>query len=301
MTWAPAAGLDAGDLWPFKDASKISRFERAPVRISANCSEKMDHGLDVLFHGFYLTYVETAQTSSITSAAYDAWVLVNDYFSWEKEYKNYEANGSTGQIVSAVFLFMKWHDIDPITAKKMLRGEIIVREERYCQLKADYLARGNVTDRIIKWFKLLDFVTAGNFAWSMTTARYHDDVEDAYPGLRAVNQKKKASRPFSSLSTPITSLTTNAKKENSAGSETPDSQSIVGSSTNGEASTAPTSPASWNFEHQSHDIPLPILAFEEVSPTASRSRRCTKQRLDCAGALCLFTVSTVEGSEERSD
>jgi hypothetical protein len=220
---------------------------------------------------FYLTAEETAQTSSITSAAYDAWVLVNDYFSWEKEYTNYKANGSTGQIVSAVFLFMKWHNIDPVTAKKMLRGEIIAREERYSQLKADYLARGNVTDRIIKWFELLDLVTAGNFAWSMTTARYHDDVEDAYPGLRAVNQQKIASRPFSSLGTPIASLTINGKKENSVGFVNSGFPNIPKSSTNGEASTEPTSPASLKFEQQIDGIPLQILAFEEVSLAVSRS------------------------------
>lgn len=220
---------------------------------------------------FYLTAEETAQTSSITSAAYDAWVLVNDYFSWEKEYRNYEANGSTGQIVSAVFLFMKWHNVDQITAKKMLRGEIIAREEKYCRLKSDYFARGNVTNRIIKWFELLDLVTAGNFSWSMTTARYHDDVEDAYPGLRTVNQKTKASHPFSSLSTSISSLTINAKKDKSVGFETLDSPNSLGSSTNGEVSTAPTSPASSKFKPQRDDAPLHISAFEEVSPTASRS------------------------------
>lgn len=222
---------------------------------------------------FYLTAEETAQTSSITSAAYDAWVLVNDYFSWEKEYTNYKTNGSTGQIVSAVFLFMKWHNIDPTTAKKMLRGEIIAREERYCRLKAEYLARGNVTDRIIKWFELLDLVTAGNFAWSMTTARYHDDAEDAYPGLRAVNinQQNVASHPFSSLTTPIASLTMNGQHKNPVGFVTPDFLNIPNSSTNGEASAGPTSSASLEFEQQIDGIPLQILAFEEVSPTASRS------------------------------
>ncbi|KAF9241499.1 hypothetical protein DTO013E5_8798 [Penicillium roqueforti] len=214
---------------------------------------------------FYLTAEETAQTSSITSAAYDAWVLVNDYFSWEKEHKNYESNGSTGQIVSAVFLFMKWHNIDPTTAKKMLRSEIIAREERYCQLKADYFARGNVTKSIIKWFELLDIVTAGNFAWSMTTARYHDDVEDAYPGLRVVSQKKKASHPFSSLSKPITSLTIIAKRDNFVGFETLDSPNILGSSTNGEASNAPISPALSEFENQRDDTPLHISEFEEIA------------------------------------
>ena len=39
----------------------------------------------------------------------------------------------------------------------------------------------------MRWLQLLDDVTAGNFAWSMTTARYHEDAENAYPGLRVEN------------------------------------------------------------------------------------------------------------------
>ncbi|KAJ5908816.1 terpenoid synthase [Penicillium taxi] len=139
---------------------------------------------------FYLTEEEEKQTADLTRAAYDAWVLVNDYFSWEKEYQNYQANGSTGQIASAVFLFMKWHNVDPIIAKKMLRTEIITREEKIRNIKTEYLARGNITDRILKWIDLLVLVTAGNFVWSMTTARYDDKAQDAYPGLRATKREK---------------------------------------------------------------------------------------------------------------
>jgi hypothetical protein len=61
---------------------------------------------------FYLTDEETKSISAITRAAYDAWVLANDYFSWERELQNYETNGGSGQITSAVFPFMKWHGID---------------------------------------------------------------------------------------------------------------------------------------------------------------------------------------------
>jgi hypothetical protein len=80
------------------------------------------------------------------------------------------------------------HGIDAISAKKMVRGEIMAREELFCKLKADYLVRGGMTDRMLKWFDVVDLVTAGNFVWSMTTARYHAEAEDAYPGLRAGNQ-----------------------------------------------------------------------------------------------------------------
>ncbi|UZP36774.1 hypothetical protein NXS19_004590 [Fusarium pseudograminearum] len=132
---------------------------------------------------FKLTPEEEKQTSAITSAAYDSWVLVNDYFSWEKEWSNYQSNGATGVIANSVFLFMKWHSIEKEDGKKMLRKEIISREEKYCSLKDKFLAKGAATEKTRQWLELLDLVTAGNFAWSMTTARYRAGAPDVYPAL----------------------------------------------------------------------------------------------------------------------
>ncbi|KAI9710434.1 MAG: hypothetical protein M1828_002164 [Chrysothrix sp. TS-e1954] len=134
---------------------------------------------------FILTEDQTSMTAAIESAAYDAWVLVNDYFSWEKELLNFEMNGKVGEIASSVYLFMKWYAIDAKESKRRLRAEIQAREQKYCRMKRDFLARGDVPKDVETWFELLDKVTAGNFAWSMTTARYDMCAEDAYPGLRA--------------------------------------------------------------------------------------------------------------------
>ncbi|KAF7188102.1 Ophiobolin F synthase [Pseudocercospora fuligena] len=139
---------------------------------------------------FILTKKEEQELDEITTAAYSAWVLVNDYFSWEKELINHESNGSTGVIVSAVFLFMRWHSVDATEAKRLLRSEIIAREEEFARLINDFKKRGGVTARQQRWFELLELVTAGNFAWSMTTARYDLNGEDAYPTLRSKHQKK---------------------------------------------------------------------------------------------------------------
>ncbi|KAM0267002.1 hypothetical protein ACHAPA_006390 [Fusarium lateritium] len=132
---------------------------------------------------FRLSADEEKKTDHITSAAYDSWVLVNDYFSWEKEWSNYQTNGATGVIANAIFLFMDWHSIGREEGKKMLRKEIISRENRYCKLKEDFLAKGLATEKTRQWLELLDLVTAGNFAWSMTTARYRAGAEDVYPAL----------------------------------------------------------------------------------------------------------------------
>ncbi|RBQ68210.1 hypothetical protein FVER14953_21058 [Fusarium verticillioides] len=132
---------------------------------------------------FKLTLEEEQKTADITSAVYDSWVLVNDYFSWEKEWSNYQSNGATGVIANSIFLFMKWHSIEKEEGKEMLRKEIISREDQYCSLKDEFLAKGAATEKTRQWLELLDLVTAGNFAWSMTTARYRAGAPDVYPAL----------------------------------------------------------------------------------------------------------------------
>lgn len=152
---------------------------------------------------FKLTSEEEAKTAAITTAAYNSWVLVNDYFSWEKEWRNYNANGGTGVIANAIFLYMRWYSIEREEGKKMLRKEIVAREEKYCKLKSEFLAKGNVPQKLRQWLELLDLVTAGNFAWSMTTARYRHGAEDAYPSLRLKCSKPADVDDTQSLSNPI--------------------------------------------------------------------------------------------------
>lgn len=161
---------------------------------------------------FTLNEDEAEKTSAITSSAYDAWVLVNDYFSWEKEWKNHEANGGVGFIANAIFLFMRWYSVDATEGKRMLRKEIVAREEKYIKEKEKFLASGHATDRTSRWLKLLDHVTAGNFAWSMTTARYRLGGEDAYPALRAAHEEKPESAIVDGLSQPISLNAANMAK-----------------------------------------------------------------------------------------
>lgn len=134
---------------------------------------------------FRLTKEEENKTSHITWAAYDAWVLVNDYFSWEKEELQYNANGAVGPVANAVYLFMQWNSIDVTAARKLLRQEITLREDKFVQLRDKFLASRDSTPRLVKWLQLLEHVTAGNFVWSMTTARYRLANKNSYPALRA--------------------------------------------------------------------------------------------------------------------
>lgn len=149
-----------------------------------------------------MTESETATVAPVTKAGFDAWVLVNDYFSWDKEWKNFQDNGSKGEIVSAVFLYMKWYSIEGPEAKKKLRSEIIAREKKYEEEKLALLSQGGDTDKLLRWFEICDLITAGNFAWSMTTSRYWLE-DDPYKELRKLHQHAETPSTYDALNTPI--------------------------------------------------------------------------------------------------
>ncbi|KAF7186012.1 Ophiobolin F synthase [Pseudocercospora fuligena] len=202
-------GLECLRLWKemsdvfvsIRDVNFRTLDEYLPFRfVDAGCPWTMS--LLCFSMDFALTKAEEEELSHITISAYNAWVLVNDYFSWEKEVLNYEANGSAGEIVSAVFLFMKWRSVDAKRAKELLKEEIISREKIYSELKDKYLRQNDATERTRYWFTLLDLVTAGNFLWSMTTARYLKG-EDGYPALRAQHRRDSANSTEDNLDQPI--------------------------------------------------------------------------------------------------
>ena len=151
-----------------------------------------------------MTKGETEMTAALTTAVYNNLSLTNDYFSWEKEWQNYKADDCKGELPNAVFFYMKWYSVDATEAKKMLRSEIMARELKYCNMKADYLGHGNIPESTIRWLRLLESAMAGNFVWSATTARYNAGAEDPYPGLRAAHQEKQILGEAHSIVAPIT-------------------------------------------------------------------------------------------------
>ena len=183
---------------------------------------------------FQMTKEEREMTDLISAAAFNSMVLVNDYFSWEKEWEEYQNNGCRGEIVSACFLFMKWYSVSQAEAKKMLKAEIKSRELKYCELKAAHLALGDVPERTVRWLGLLDCVIAGNFVWSMTTPRYIAGVDDSYPDLRAARREGRTTGATDDYIAPIaprSGLTTLSFEKSHGGAQSADSLAPLEEST----------------------------------------------------------------------
>jgi ophiobolin F synthase len=148
---------------------------------------------------------EIKSTLEATTAAYNSWVLVNDYFSWEKEFDNYQNQSAKGDIASAVYLFAKWDSLSFSEAKLMVREKIIAYEEQYRTTKEALLAQGKLTARSMIWLDCLDCVTAGNFVWSMSTPRYDRKRPNAYPSLLASMSAVGKDKSAYTLASPISS------------------------------------------------------------------------------------------------
>lgn len=70
-------------------------------------------------------------------------------------------------------------------------------------MKERLLARSKNSPKTIEWANVLDNITGGNFAWHVTIARYHTDVENPYLTLWATYQEESKSEWTGNLSRPI--------------------------------------------------------------------------------------------------
>lgn len=105
-------------------------------------------------------------------AAYAELCLVNDLFSWEKEYASHLKNNGEVPLINAVHIVAVTQGLTHCAAKAVVQAEIRAHEERFVLLKEQYEATSNPSDSVLRWLKLLEHSMAGNWVWSLCTPRY---------------------------------------------------------------------------------------------------------------------------------
>jgi len=118
-----------------------------------------------------LSAAEKEDVREISDLAISIIVLWNDYCSWEKEHEEYLSRQLSGRIANRIYVFMNIHSTDAVSAKKLLRAELINREERYYNPSDDFIARKPPSGEVMRSFALFELAIAGNALWSLTTAR----------------------------------------------------------------------------------------------------------------------------------
>ncbi|KAB8303333.1 hypothetical protein EYC80_004766 [Monilinia laxa] len=136
--------------------------------------EMMRYTLD-----FDLSHDEEAPLEHIINTLMSATVLLNDYYSWNKEYDHYMRTGGTMPLVNAVGVLKHLHGIDDnIKALELLRDQILGYEMQYCKLRDGYLRVEDPGANVRRFFGFLELGTAGTRFWHATSKRYNKSAPD---------------------------------------------------------------------------------------------------------------------------
>jgi hypothetical protein len=123
----------------------------------------------------FITHQEKTTLSPILGALHYATILVNDYFSWEKELATHQMSDGQFVVTNCVSLHMRLYSMSSDEAKHAVRDKAIGYEQQYCTLKKEFLAerRGNeVSDSVLVYLDITEALHTGNLLWSITCPRY---------------------------------------------------------------------------------------------------------------------------------
>jgi geranylgeranyl pyrophosphate synthase len=124
--------------------------------------------------GITLTDEEDNQLESVRKPCYAALGLANDYFSFDREYAEFQASGESQTLVNSVWLHMKWHNVDVAAAKEMVRQATQRYEAQFLDLCGEYRHKNSpLADHVDRYLRALAYQVSGNVVWSLNCPRYH--------------------------------------------------------------------------------------------------------------------------------
>jgi hypothetical protein len=211
--------------------------------------------------GFTLTPEEEERLAPIVKPCYAALGLANDYFSFDVEWEELQADNSGKKtMTNLVWLFMQWYKVDIAEAKEHVRKVTNQYEREYQQKVNTFMAmegRGNA--KLETYLKALGHQIPGNVVWSLRCPRYHPELcEDASKllggdhgitrGEQFAYKEKEASKN--------TDLSRSPSRTPSDSGASDDSRSVIWSASNrSSVSSAPSvEEENWNPKRESlHD------------------------------------------------
>lgn len=101
--------------------------------------------------------------------------LVNDYFSWDKEYVDYLRKGPTnGRLYSSVKLLMDQHQVSVARAKDMVRQMIVQYEQEYARLRDEWMSAEERPAELQRYVEQMGLMASGSLYWHSKAPRYHN-------------------------------------------------------------------------------------------------------------------------------
>ncbi len=121
--------------------------------------------------GISLSEADHRLVQPIIDAATEGLLLANDYFSWEREYRELQS-GHSKRIVSAVELFTRTKGLSIEAAKNEVKLSIINAERDFCQRRDElYMAQPDIPLKLRRWIDCAGLAVSGNHYWCSACPR----------------------------------------------------------------------------------------------------------------------------------
>lgn len=121
--------------------------------------------------GMHISLEEHELVQPIIDAATRGLLLANDYFSWEREYRELQS-GQSKRIVSAVELFIRTNGLSVEAAKDEVKRVIIESEGKFCRLRDElHSTHPGLSPKLKRWIDCAGLAVSGNHYWCSACPR----------------------------------------------------------------------------------------------------------------------------------
>jgi ophiobolin F synthase len=121
--------------------------------------------------GISISEAEEALVQPIIDAATEGLLLANDFFSWEREYRELQS-GQSKRIVSAVDLFIRTKGLSIDDAKDEVKRRIIKAERDFCHRRDElYKTHPDISLKLKRWIDCAGLAVSGNHYWCSACPR----------------------------------------------------------------------------------------------------------------------------------
>jgi fusicocca-2,10(14)-diene synthase len=129
---------------------------------------------------------------------WEALVLTNDLYSWEKE-RDDAARAGHAEVVNAVWVIMKEHSVSEPEAKKICELKIKESVAQALQVADKTKRDRSLSPDLRKYTEAMLYSISGNLVWSIYCPRYHPD--QARPRVERARRSEAslASRPSTAM------------------------------------------------------------------------------------------------------
>lgn len=134
--------------------------------------------------GMTLTAREDEQLAEVVRPCFASLALANDYFSFDREWEESKFPGAP-RPVNAVWHYMRWHDVEVPSAKRLVREAANRYEAMFLEFCHSFrMKHAPISKKIDQYLDAIAHQVSGNVVWSLNCPRYHPEFRyDPNAGL----------------------------------------------------------------------------------------------------------------------